>query len=105
MVKTFQKQNQYAWSCEFLDFSDDHSSLVVNVRNLTTGYVSPQFHVVVDDLFQTVFNLGENDTLILMQFAISHSKVIRMSMLKVNSVWMGNLSILCLLQMRFGSLN
>ena len=37
----------------FLGFSDDHSSLVKNVRNLSTGYISPQFHLVFDDLFET----------------------------------------------------
>ena len=45
----------------FLCFSYDHSSLVANVRNLRTGYVSPQFLVEFDDLFQTVFSLGDNN--------------------------------------------
>ena len=31
---------------QFLDFSDEHSTLVANVRNLTTEYISPQYHVV-----------------------------------------------------------
>ena len=35
-------------------FSDEHSSLVANVRNLSTGYISTQFHLVFDDLFETV---------------------------------------------------
>ena len=39
---------------QFLGFSDDHSSLVANVNNLITGYISPQFHLVFDDLFETV---------------------------------------------------
>jgi len=39
---------------QFVGFSDEHSSLVVaNVRHLTTAYISPQFHVVFDDLFET----------------------------------------------------
>ena len=29
-----------------------------NIRRLKTGYVSPQYHVVYDDLFQTVFSAG-----------------------------------------------
>ena len=37
----------------FWGFSDEHSSLVVNVCNLITGYISPQFHLVFDDLFET----------------------------------------------------
>ena len=45
---------------QFRGFSDDHSSLVVNVRNLRISDVSPQFHVF-NDIFQTVFNLDDND--------------------------------------------
>ncbi len=29
-----------------------------------TGYVSPQYHVVFDDLFETVFSSGSNDALV-----------------------------------------
>ena len=49
---------------QFLGFSGDNSSLVMNVRNLRTGYVSPQFHVVFDDLFHTNFSSGDNDIVI-----------------------------------------
>ena len=49
---------------QFLGFSDDHSSLVAHVRNLRTSYISPQFHVVFDDLFQTVFSLGYNNIVV-----------------------------------------
>ena len=49
---------------QFVGFSDEHSSLVANVRHLTTGFVSPQYHVVFDDLFQTVFSSGCNDALV-----------------------------------------
>ena len=54
------------WNCQsclgqFLSFSDDHSSLVANVRNLTMGYIYPQYHVLFDDLFQTVCGSGENE--------------------------------------------
>jgi len=45
----------------FLGFSDKHSSLVANVRNLSTGYISLQSHLVFDDLFETVVYLGEDD--------------------------------------------
>lgn len=49
------------WNCcsrlgQFLGFSDEHSSLVGRIRNLTTNYVSPLYYVVYDDLFQTIFN-------------------------------------------------
>ena len=31
----------------------EHSSLVVNSCHLSKGYISPQFHLVFDDLFET----------------------------------------------------
>ena len=34
--------------------------MVANIRHLTTGHVSPQYHCVFDDLFQTVFSAGED---------------------------------------------
>ncbi len=46
---------------QFVEFSDEHSSLVANVRHLTTGYISPQFHVVFDDLFEAVNCIGVDD--------------------------------------------
>ena len=42
-------------------FSDEHSTLVATVRNLKTGYISPQYHIVFDDLFETTFCRGENN--------------------------------------------
>jgi hypothetical protein len=48
----------------FLGYSDEHWSLVVNVRHLSTGYVCPQFHVIFDDLFETVVHNGDNDAII-----------------------------------------
>ena len=41
---------------QFLGFSKRHSKTVGLIRNLTTGSVSPQYHVIHDDLFQTVLN-------------------------------------------------
>jgi hypothetical protein len=49
---------------QFLGYSDEHSSLVANVRHLGMGYVSPQSHVVFDDLFETVFSSGSDDDLV-----------------------------------------
>jgi hypothetical protein len=37
---------------------------VANVRHLSTGYVSPQFHVVFDDLFKTLIRNGDNGAVI-----------------------------------------
>ena len=56
--KKIPKWNSRARIGQFLGYSDEHSSLVANVRHLTTGHVSPQYHCVFDDLFQTVFNDG-----------------------------------------------
>ena len=43
---------------QYLGFSPEHSSLVALVRHLGTGYVSPQWHVVFDDKFESVFSTG-----------------------------------------------
>ena len=40
-----------------MGFSQEHSTQVALVRNLITGKVSPQYHVVFDDKFETVFGV------------------------------------------------
>jgi hypothetical protein len=37
---------------------------VVNVQYLSTGHVSPQFHFIFDDLFETVICNGDNDAVV-----------------------------------------
>jgi hypothetical protein len=79
------------WNCrarqgQFLGFSDEHSLLVATVR-LTTGFVSPQFHVVFDDHFHTVYGDGEGK-LILMSSAICYGKMIGNFMLKTSMAQM-----------------
>ncbi len=59
--KKIPKWNRRARQGQFLGFSEQHSSLVATVRHLTTGHVSPQFHVVFDDHFYTVYGDGTND--------------------------------------------
>ena len=39
---------------QFLGFSLEHSSTIAIVRNLRTERLSPQFHVVLDELFSTI---------------------------------------------------
>ena len=39
---------------QFLGFSKEHASTVGLIRNVRTGYISPQFHVVYDEDFTTV---------------------------------------------------
>ena len=46
---------------QFLGFSKDHSSKIGMFRNLQTGSISPQFHVVFDELFTTVNSVEEDD--------------------------------------------
>ena len=46
---------------QFLGFSCFHPSTVSLVRNLHTDHVSPQYHVVFDDKFETVFNEGRSN--------------------------------------------
>ena len=46
---------------QFFVFSEEHSSTVGMIHNLNTGYVSPQFHVVYNERFETV--LGDTITL------------------------------------------
>lgn len=45
---------------QFVGFSKCHSTLVANVCHLDTGHVSPQFHVVFDNHFHTMFSDGLN---------------------------------------------
>ncbi len=52
------KWNRRAQMGQFVGFSDKHSSLVANVRHLSTNFISPQFHVVFGDLFKTVNRIG-----------------------------------------------
>ena len=35
---------------------------MVNVCNLSTGYISPQLHLVFDDLFETVINTKDDES-------------------------------------------
>ncbi len=61
--KKLPKWNRRAWVGQLLGYSDEHLSLVADVRHLSTGYVSPQFHVMFDDLFETVVLNGDNDAI------------------------------------------
>ena len=45
----------------FLGLSPKHSSDVPLILNLQTGSISPQYHVVFDDMFSTVVSIGITD--------------------------------------------
>jgi hypothetical protein len=55
------KWNIHACDGQFLGYSDEHLSLVANVQHMLAGHVSPQFHVVFDDLFKFVICNWDND--------------------------------------------
>jgi hypothetical protein len=44
-----------------MGISPNHASSVHLVRNLQTGSITPQFHLVFDDFFETVFSEGEQE--------------------------------------------
>ena len=54
--KKLPKFNRRARMGQFVGFSDEHSSLVAKVRNLSTNFISPQFHIIFDDKFTTIQN-------------------------------------------------
>ncbi len=58
------KWNRQAQMGQFVGFSDKHSSLVANVRHLSSNFISPQFHVVFDDLFETVNRIGVDELVV-----------------------------------------
>ncbi len=43
---------------QFLGFLDEHSTLMAQICNLSMNFVSPQFHVVFDDLFSMIKNIS-----------------------------------------------
>ena len=46
---------------QFMRFSDKHSSLVTNVWILSTGFVSPRYKAVLDDLFHSMYSSVDDD--------------------------------------------
>ena len=56
--KKIPKWNPRSRRGQFVGFSPEHASTVGRVLNLSTGKVSPQYHVVYDETFSTVFNVG-----------------------------------------------
>ena len=59
--KKIPKWHARARRGQFLGMSIAHSSTVGPIRNLRTQRVSPQFHVVYDELFETIANLCDNE--------------------------------------------
>ena len=57
--KKIPKWNRRARMGQFLGYSSEHSSQVGLVRHLKTGHISPQWHLVFDDKFETVYSSGQ----------------------------------------------
>ena len=53
------KWNHRSRKGQCLSFSDKHSTLVPTVQNFRTWYISPQYHIVFDDFFETTSSRGE----------------------------------------------
>ena len=49
---------------QYLGKSEKHTSTVGLIRNISTWYLSPQFHVVYDNKFQTVMGVDEDNDVI-----------------------------------------
>ena len=45
-------------------FAVEHYTLVTNLQHLSTNFISHQFHVVFDDLLETVNNNGVDEPII-----------------------------------------
>jgi len=54
--KKIPKSNRCARLAQFVGFSLKHSTLVANIRHLQTNYISPQFHLIHNDNFETILN-------------------------------------------------
>ena len=90
---------------QFLGFSRVHSSTVALVRNLHTGHVSPQYHIVVDDKFETVFNEGRPKKKRLTKFTRLSSREIVGATLRRSTIKMECLFMSPLLWMKCGSMS
>ena len=58
------KWNSHSWLGNILDLSDNNSSLVGNIQNFTTGYISPQYNFMFDDMFHKLCETGEYEVVI-----------------------------------------
>ncbi len=57
------------WNCQpclgqFQEFSDVHSSLATHICHFSTGYVSPQYYLDFDDMFQIMLSTGNDAQLL-----------------------------------------
>jgi hypothetical protein len=82
--KKIPKFNPRSRRGQYLGQSSAHSSTIGCILNLNTGWVSPQYHVVYDDLFTTVPNAESGGLLDLQNFnADSWSRLIESGLERV----------------------
>jgi hypothetical protein len=60
-AKKLPKWNRRSRRAVYLGYSSQHSNNVHLVLNLETGKISPQYHLVFDDTFSTVYSDGQFD--------------------------------------------
>ena len=70
-IPKWQPQSRQA---QYLGASPLHASTVGLVRNLRTGNISPQFHVVYDDFFETVHSPEDDPPLVWQELIAFHSQ-------------------------------
>ena len=66
-LQNYQNLPEYSWRAfwgRFFGSLDEQSSLVSNLRHISTGYIYPRFHLVFGGLFEMVILKGYNDSTI-----------------------------------------
>jgi hypothetical protein len=58
---------------QYMGISPSHASSVHLVRNLQTGSITPQYHLVFDDFFETVFSEGEQEPTVWQDLVVFNS--------------------------------
>ncbi len=62
-TQTFQVESTSSKG-QFVGFSDEQSTLVADVHHSSIIFISSQFHVVFNDLFETVIRTGDDEPII-----------------------------------------
>jgi hypothetical protein len=60
--KKLPKFKARARVAQYMGMSDEHSTLVGLVRHLISGSISPQYHLVFDETFESVTGLGPSES-------------------------------------------
>ena len=85
-VQNILKWNQWLKQ-QFLGFSHEHSSLVLNVQNPSTGHVSFQCQLVFDVFFHATVRYGKDDVVVT-EFVTFFSKITEIGIWRRNCIQM-----------------